>query len=678
MRMLSHLSTPSRILRLLGWAVSALFLVLLTSCAADPGAGFVGTPDAGGSRPDPPRTDAGDGPAEDTGPGVDAGDVPVDPIPDSGTERLVFVNDTDASIRLLLSSSVTLQARYLDERDEPIAGARIEFEILGGDPRGSRLRETSNRTSEEGIAEVTLLAGDRDALFNVRARVDGRPAVNTLTFQVTVRTKESADYVFVNFYDEATRPLRLTQVEYLVFTEPLDCARLTQFPGSRAFNTSLPSVSESFRVSDVYEPYPYENDRAVPLSGVVTLYQQGTQTVAWACNAGPFESPDGAPIAPADVEFGDEAVVNLVVQELYPRIRGRYEVENELDLFELLPPDIQGPLRTILLFFESPGRAIYQILVDTGVILPLPSGTGGLFASIIDNIFFSLLPENVRRVFEDVSDIGTALQTVRLGGDLRLFEEADANGAFGCGELVIDRVTLNINLIACETDRTLDLRGPGLTAFYGLISGGQVRIANTDSGLGYQLSLDPFTLEINYGQILLFILEDFVFPAAFGDPRAGECAVQPRVNLTEALRRIIDCRAIADGIGALRDFVESTCNLAVTTVATELRNQLAGLSADVGTSYRLRTPEPGSPRPSDVELLERGMEWRPCPMSTTVDGDGVLQSERLGGPRERRCVWDARLFSSPADTVGRQAAAAFFSVSGRRNISAGLVCGAGR
>jgi hypothetical protein len=645
--------------------VALVAMTLVVACAADPGAGSFGD-ESDGRTP----------PGEDAGPSRDAGmpdDVSSDagPRPDGssdGQERLEFLSPGAQSVRMLLSGAVELSARHVGANGTPLEGGVIEFEVSAGDPRGARLRESTGRADAEGVATVNLVASSNEAQFEIRAQLRNAPEVAPIFFDITIRTKDASDYTFISIYDESSRPLRLQQVTYIVFDDPISCDDLDDFPGSNSFDLSLPSARERIPIGNIYDPLPYPNEDPIPLTGVVALAADlDGRVVAWACNDGPFELEDGSMIDPLDVAFGDEVLIYLDLVEVYPLIAGDYDVQNELDLFELLPPNIQGPVRTIIQFFSSPGRAIYDILVDNDVIPDLGSAAD-IFLELIDNALFAFLPSNIRDIFATVENFGEALQTVKLNGSMLLFDNPDANGEWMCGELVLNQIVVDIELIP-EGNRTFDLRRRGYDAFYGhMVSGGSVTIELNDRGeIVYGLNINPFTLAINYGQIILFILEDVVFPAAFG----------PEVDsLDEAIEEIIDCVAIADSIGVLSDFIEGACRTAITVASDELRGFLSDQSVDVGAGYQLATPIAGSTQPADVELLEGGMSWAPCAMDVENTADLELQATRLGASGARRCVWDARLFSDPSDTTGRRASAAFFGQR-RRDVGRTLVCGDG-
>jgi hypothetical protein len=659
-------------LTVLRQAVFLLLAGMLWACAADPGAGSFGDGDAGEEEEEEEEEDDGrrdTGIVEDSGSDQDSNSD----TSTEGRERLEFLNAGDDSVRMLISGATELAVRHVDAFGNPLEGGVVEFAIISGDPRGARLREETGRADENGVAGVNLVAGDREAQFDVEARLRGASEVDPLQFQITVRTKEASDYTFISVYDETTRPLRLQQVTYIVFDEELSCDEVTEFPGSSAFDLALPSARERIPLGSIYDPLPYPNEDPIPLTGVIALAADvDGRLLAWGCNDGPFELEDGSPIEPELVEFGDEVLVYLDLVELYPLIAGDYDVQNELDLFELLPPNIQGPVRTIIQFFSSPGQAIYDILVDTDVIPDL-GGAADIFLGIIDDLFFSLIPPDVREIFGTVENIGEALQTVKLNGSMLIFDNPDASGNFQCGELVLNQVVIDIELLD-EANRTLDLRRRGYDAFYGRmandlnLNGGSVTIQLNDRGeVVYGLNLNPFQLAINYGQIILFILEDIVFPAAFG----------PGVDsLDEAIGTLIDCADIAASISVLSDFIEGACLTAITVASDELRGFLSEQSLEVGAGYQLATPILGSTAPADVELLEDGMTWGPCEMEIGTTDNGELQATRLGATGSRRCVWDARLFADPSDTVGRRASAAFFGQR-RRDIGRAMVCGDG-
>jgi hypothetical protein len=81
-----------------------------------------------------------------------------------------------------------------------------------------------------------------------------------------------------------------------------------------------------------------------------------------------------------------------------------------------------------------------------------------------------------------------------------------------------------------------------------------------------QLIIDRHGIDFNYGRLLLFALENWVFPWLTGSPAP--------VTLEDVVREIINCRGIADWIGDIcafgecirRESIEGFCNGAVSLI----------------------------------------------------------------------------------------------------------------
>jgi len=629
----------------------------LAACATDPGSG---SPilDTDTSRPAPdvgPDAGADTGPSSDSGPGADTrpGDEPIE-----GRPSLVFVSDR--SVRLTLGSTADLTVRYVDSVGDPIADARVEF-VIDGDigPRGPQVMGANRTTTAaDGTATVRIRGGEIEFDFDVVASVMSAPEVNSLTFEISVRTKEAADYVFIPRYDDG--PLRLQKVDVYLFNSPGNCDAIVRDPdeivGAIDRVTVFPLADGSF------DGYAYEASPAdIPITYAVAVAFMDDAAVGFACNSGPFKDPSGADIDPLDVSLGESVVVDLYITELFPAIRGEYEVENQFDLVEFLPPPVQDVVRYIGNFFDSPGRVVFDILEDTGVLSSagFPAFLREALIDAIDGLLFTFLPESVRNVFETGADVYGALQNVRFQGRIIIFEDADEFGTLGaCNEIVLDRLVINFETI---TDGVFDLRARGYEAAYGTFSG--FITVTTDRGIAYQLNIDPYSLDINYGQIAVFILEQIVFPLLLG----------PSIDSMEAfVRSFIDCESIADSIGW--GPLETICDTVIDAAVDGLRDFLSAQSADTGSFYMLQTPSEGSSRPTGVELLEEGMSWGPCAL-TLNSGPGTFEVDSMGRPGRDRCVWDARLRSGPEDAVGRPVSAAFHAF--RRSGRVTGVCGDG-
>ena len=634
--------------------LAAFALALVAGCAADPGSGADDFGDTGG-RPDPDTgldagMDTGGGGGQDTGGG--GSDTPI-----PGEPRLEFVSDQN--IRLSFNASEEMQVRYVDGNENPIADARIEFSYDEVRANGSALRALTARTGDDGIAGVTLVAGGVPADFEVTASIRGDDSVSPITFFVRVTAKEAADYVFQVHYGD-DRPLSLQNVDIFLFQGDASCDDIPRNPdeivGAIDQVTVFPLADGSF------DGYGYEAlPEDIPITYAVAVAYMEDTAVGFACNDGPFELGDGGDINPEDVEIGQNVIVDLFVTELFPSIQGEYQVEMEFDLIEFLPGTVQDVVRYIGSFFDSPGGTIFDILEDADVFdaEDLPFGIGDAIAEAIDALLFAFLPPEAISVFESGTDIYDALQNIRMQGRIVVFEDVNEFGELAeCNEIVLDKLIVNFDTL---DDGIFDLRARGYQAAYGNFSGWMS--VSVDGGVAYQLNIDPFSLDINYGELAVFILEQVVFPLVLG----------PEVDsMEDFVRSFIDCEAIAVEVGW--DPIEDLCDTIIDAAVAGLIDFLADQSVDTGSFYVLQTPAEGSTAPDDVEILEEGMRWGPCDLRLNTDG-GAFEVDQMGGPGRDRCVWDARFREGEADPVGRPVSAAFQGV--RRSNRVTGACGDG-
>ncbi|MCB9521270.1 MAG: Ig-like domain-containing protein [Myxococcales bacterium] len=623
--------------RTLATLLSVALATALAACASDRASGV---PDTGGR----PGRDAG----TDTVPtdGGGGGDATTD-VPISGFPHLEFV--TEQVVDLSIAQRRDLSVRYVGGDDQPVPDTQIAFsydELRAG---GSQLRSLTARTDESGVATVELIGGTVAAEFEVRAAVRGTEEVAPIDFYVTVQQKDSADYLIRLYYE--TRAVTLQNVEVYLFNDDVGCADIPRNPddvfGAIDQVRILPLSDGSF------DDMPYEAAREdIPLTHAVAVAFKEDTPVAMGCTDG----------LPAEIEPGSDTLIEIELRDLFPDIKGEFQVTNEFDLLEFLPGTAQTVVRLIGQFFDSPGATLFDILDELGVFdsSDIPFGLDGLLADAIDGILFAVLPPEAVAVFETGSDIYNALQNITLQGSMIFYENADENGALAeCNELVLDEIIVNFDTFDTPA---FDLSSYGYQGAYGTFTGW---LSIEDEGdINYALNIQQFGLELNYGEIAVFVLETIVFPRVIG----------PEVDSMEAfVESFVDCEAIAADIGW--SGLTGICDSLISAAVSGLRDFLTSQTADVSSFYVLATPPSDSTPPSDIELLEEGMRWAPCALEVGTDS-GEFQVDTLGGPGRHRCVWDARFRTSSADPTGAPVPAAFDGY--RLSTRANGVCGDGR
>lgn len=609
-------------------AVLCALLLLVGACATDPGAGVPEDEDSGRTVSDAGRTpqDAGSDAAPDAG---DAGAGANDAIA-PGQPYLELVGDSE--VRLSYSQSTDLDVRLIGGDGSPIADENLRYALDELRAGGSGLRSLNARTDAEGVASVTLLAGNVTAEFEVSVEAPDTEGVQPIQIPVTVAPKDAADYVIQVLYP--SNAIALQDVEVFLFNTPGTCRALDRDPDAVFGALDLLDIVPS--VDGMFPPYEYEARlEDLPLTYAVAVGYKEDTAVTFGCTDN----------LPADIVAGDNTVVDIELGELFPDIQGEFNVTTQFDLLEFLPEQVETVVDIIAEFFDSPGSAVFSILEETGVLErgDFPFGLDTLLVEAIDGLLFAFLPEEALVVFETGSDIFATLRDIKLRGSMVFFENPDSLGNLGpCNEIILDDI-----IVAFDTIETppLNLRSYGYQAAYGEFSGW---ISVVDEGdVAYQLNVSQFGLELNYGELAVFILEAVVFPNVIG----------PEIDSMEAfVASFIDCEAIAEDIGW--GGLEGICDIAIDATVDGLRGLLTEQTVDVGSFYVLQTPAFGSTPPADVQLLETGLEWGPCDISVDTDA-GDFSVELLGGSGADRCVWDARFRTSTDDPAGSPVSAAF-------------------
>jgi hypothetical protein len=605
----------------------------------------------------------GDDPATGTGPGDtgDAGtDTRPDTLPDTPPElrnRLVLVTEPEPSVSF--SERVPIQVRYVDPDNAPLPDAFVQF-AAQGDTGDTRLSAQNALTDSGGVAETFIQAGVQTLDFEVIISVPSDDTVQPLTVRVRVQPKDASDYIIRVTYDG---PVALHRVEVLLYVDDRACNALVrdprQAPSPDVAWTSLvilPDAEGRIPERGLNVPlntvFHYAVARAEPTDGAG---RGRGYFVTFGCND---EIP---PVDPASA-----TVIEIGMANLWPAVAGTYQLETELDLIDIIPDSFQPIVEMIGEFFTSPGAGLLRIAAfaiggdcywNQGVFdalfdcspgpqtcdctnVVLTSGFGVAAASIIEtlvNVGIAALPDAVGNTIRDVlqggADVFTNAQNFTMNGSLIVPQNPDAAGLLGDSNSI---VFTSIDVTWRGTERRIDLRDRGFLRAQN-INGAVVfhprRVAD------YALKLDPFDLSLNYGDLLIWIVESIVFPELI-----GQCTLQSPSFLVDSFEDLftclVNCEAIGDriangdpndpdstGLGnAIGNAVEAACVQLQLTAVDALENWLSSLTLDLGTYYHMGTP---ADNPCVMNFAPNSTEFR-------------IQS--LGGSAlNRRCKWEGEI-----------------------------------
>jgi len=214
-----------------------------------------------------------------------------------------------------------LAVRYADCFNTPVVGGNVSFEIIG-DPGDSRLAATNMNTDELGEVSVILTAGFDEVSFSVEASaLNADPVI----FDITINARPNGDIeAHMTYAGEHT----LSAFTMRVWDGR--CENVDPFTPTGALHTAVPvtTVGAPARVAAVLVGSDYAVSLHAAFDGNV---------LAYAC------------VEPVEVTSGQTTIVDVTLADLPITYNGVFELENEFDMADALPPSISD---TVHLFHE--------------------------------------------------------------------------------------------------------------------------------------------------------------------------------------------------------------------------------------------------------------------------------------------------------------------------------------
>jgi len=475
---------------------------------------------------------------------------------------------------------------------------------------------------------------------------------------------DDSDYVIRVTYDGA---ITLHRVEVLLYDTDRACNTLVESP------TGSPSTDVAW-TSLVILPDPEGEipDRGLNVPSEVEFHyavargEPGDESgggkgyfVTFGCNDQiPATDPSQA------------AVIEISMHNLWPSVEGTYEITTEMDSLEVIPDQFDPVTKAIEGFLKRPGLGLLRLIALAAAgdqyweadpwnrlfkcLGPskrnypycrgkvLPTRLGKVAARILEKLINTNLSSfpgssgsSIRRLLSQGSGVFDNVESFSMSGNLVITQDPDASGSLGnSNSIVFNQITW----LWEGTERTISL---GEESFLRASNIEASIVFHPDRAGVYSLEIKPFDLDLNYGELLTWVLEGIVFPEVIGE----------EINSFEDLfAKLVDCATLSDMLnceGAFADdrncrpgprFVAETirygCELMQTSDHQAIESWIASLMQGIDTWYRIGTP-------SD----------RPCPMGM-ASGEEVSAFEvyTLGGPSmQDLCEWEGKIIIYPAD-----------------------------
>ncbi|RLB52718.1 MAG: hypothetical protein DRJ42_14035 [Deltaproteobacteria bacterium] len=248
-------------------------------------------------------------------------DAPANPDASLPLDARVEVVGAPA-VNLRYGATTNLTVRYVDSGGTPLAGALLEWAIVG-EAAGAQLAALQATTNADGIAEMTLTAGASDTLFTVEIT----PPVGTgATFDIAVADTDLGS-ITVNMTYPGSRAL--IRFDAFLF-DGEDCAAMDP----AALPTPLRPASI---VSDLTARPAFAGVAPGATYAVAVVASTGTNVAAYGCADRVVVTADAD--TPVDVALRDVALpANFV---------GVWDLDNRFDFGDAVPPSVETFLDVI-------------------------------------------------------------------------------------------------------------------------------------------------------------------------------------------------------------------------------------------------------------------------------------------------------------------------------------------
>ena len=532
----------------------------------------------------------------------------------------------------------------------PGGNAALTFTIVDGDASKVQLAAMSTTTGADGKGTMIVSAKSSVGQVRIEVGVMGEPNVAPIYFDVAVTPKGIMPLnVLLQYYGARN----IEAVDVLLFrqttAQPNNCADL--------IHDSLPTANQS---QSQVKPLPYsvnfstfpnlEADTPQYYTVVAVGHEQNGPNLAWACQDGATDKEV------VKIAYGLSNQMTLVLEDIPPQLVGSYEMENYFDILSPIPDNIEGPINAVLNLFEDPAGAILQIAcmipgdaltsiceqvfldpTDPQIdeLTPLAAG----ITDIIDSLVSSLIEDNLGKdIFQVGQDVRLLLKELNLESTIELLAEPDADGMIPEAYTKETWHTLNYRWTYgknCEFgDDTCGWVSYSLYAVGDLDPEVLTGSFNAKVNNYETIEIEPHPVNIKYGMLLNFLLEQVIIPLILDDSNvtSWEDFLGTLVGGSGCAIEGTCCSNLADSVdSSLESLVESMCGLLLSQGGSYIRTLLNDLDAGSGESFTLSTKNP-------------------CAILDTKNDQKI---DHIGTKAEM-CVWDAT-FNFGGDPVTAEA-----------------------
>ena len=577
-------------------------------------------------------------------PPADAGDVRDAPfLPDGGNHQLIAIQPAPGeSLWLAPHSSAEIKVKYVTAGGSPIPGT-VEFTLIEDGVElsagGSRLQSGQGQTDDDGIATVIVDSGEQAAHFQVRCSA---AYADDLSIDVLVNPKGVGSLEVTLIYGQEGRWNVAEAFVYLyehsedrelVCGEDILERDISRNPMAARTSAPIQDLSRTAMFTELPSGTSYT---------ILAFARQergpDKPVVAHACLSAPEQTT---------ILDGPTRQVIMYLEDFPPAFSGTFDVTSFYDFIAMLPDDIEDVVRQIGGFFQSPGRQIIvwlEPLIQDVIGGGVPEGIRDFLGQLIDDAIAEFAPAWVNDTFLIGEDVFNILSQLEVRSVLELTEEPALEGSGTRLRFAEEATREHWTGVAFDW-RQGSCEGVGDEGQCGHreFRWDQMQI-NPVSAAGFgvyvdnyfDMTVEPHELIVNYGQLLLFIVEKLILPQTFGndiqsfedllfdvlgeDNEEGESCLAsggPTKCCTDFGRRASDWAGMN-----IENTVRVLCEQGVPMASIAMREWVSGLFITSEGVLTIGTQEP-------------------CLLHDTNDD---LEVDRLGKEGENeRCNWEGNL-----------------------------------
>lgn len=567
--------------------------------------------------------------------------------PPSRSVELQLVSD--ASLALGFEESKTIEAKLTYDNGEPAGGRPVTFR-LEGEPAGAVLQSNRVTSEPDGSVTNTVTAGIDITTFSIEISTLQPEGAEKPDPAVTVPV--SVDGVYRG-------DLRVTYAYNDVV--PLADVRTRVHSGA----TACEDIVWPHQPEGLHEGMAATPEHTVVFSGLEAQQRYTVSALVYGPGGG-IAATGCAQTEPLERRTLNVVSVPLTLEPV--QLAGRYDFGAQLQLHDALPPPADDVVERLDAFFFDPAGILAGYLVDgvaqaTGVAPDTISGAlvaaWSVYALgqelepdldaddqyIDDPIDYFLLDNMPAWALDGITiggDLTTLLARTAVGGTFEI-SGVDASGAFNgrwdwSDFMFTWRVGADCDPSnACCGRRVFDGDAVGL-APAGAEFTGTLSRNDLDAAVAYDMDVAPHALALQYGTLVLFLLEELVLPGTTGQPNLS-CAVESLFGCEPGGGSFV-CGGQSTGVcgcervgGWLSDLLNGWVNA---QVSPAVGAQACQVAVDLGTQYLEDTLAELTYNGTDSTYLEMGLsdgrltdadqDLRADTWNGAIDGDIVINN----------------------------------------------------